>query len=254
MERHFQLNNEKFWSILVQEDCVTINYGVVETVGKKSINCYGSDEKAKKLALKFVKNKLNKGYIEFKYNNKSVFNRKGYENNNIIPKRVFPEILTKLHRIEIDHTKDEGIDFEPFEDFYSLDDTSDWIKAWTGNTNLDGAEYLIFGQDGTGGYVAIWCLHNEDDLLKQPIVFFGSEGETGVIAKNMCEYVWLFAGGFGPFEAVAYPNEQRKVLPDFLEFAETNFSLCRHTPSEIISRAKREYPDFEKQIDALCNY
>jgi len=252
MEKHFELNKEKFWRILVKKSCVTINYGVVNDVEKESINCYESDEKAISIAQKLIDNKLNSGYIECE--NKSISNKKEHESNHITSERVFPEILTKLHSIEIDYAEGEGIDFEPFEDFYSLEDTSEWIKAWTGNTNLDGTEYLIFGQDGTGGYVAIWNLHDIDDLLKQPIVFFGSEGEAGVIAKNMCEYVWLFAGGFGPYEAVAYPNEKRKVLPDFLEFAETNFSLCCYTPKEIISRAKREYPDFEKYIDELCNY
>jgi len=251
MEKYFEFNKEKFWRISVKECCVIINYGVVNTAGKESVNCYESDKKATNLAQKFIENKLNKGYVQCEY--KDIFNRKEHDDNTSVTKRPLPEILTSLHSIEIDYAEGEGIDFEPFEDFYSLEDTSDWIKAWTGNAGLDGAEYLIFGQDGTGGYVAIWCLHNLNNILKQPIVFFGSEGETGVIAKNMCEYVWLFAGGFGPYEAITSPNQQRKMLPEFLEFAETNFSLCRHTPKEIINRAKREYPDFEKHIDALCN-
>ena len=253
MKRYFELKKEKFWTILVEECCVTINYGKVNTVGKQTINCYESAEKATKLATKFIQNKLMKGYVQCEYkDNKGLSNQKEFEDNNSTTKRLFPKILTKLHSIEIDYADGKGIDFEPFEDFYSLEETTEWIQNYMGNTNIDGAEYLIFGQDGTGGYVAIWCIHNLKDLLEQPIVFFGSEGEIGVIAKNMCEYVWLFAGGFGPYEAVEYPNEQRKVLPKFLEFAETNFGLCRYSPKEIINRAKKEYPDFEKHIDELC--
>ena len=78
--------------------------------------------------------------------------------------RQFPELLTQLHRIEIDYDDGNGIDFEPFENFYPEENTSDWIKAWTGNSELDGKEYLIFGQDGTGGYAAFWCVRGTDDL------------------------------------------------------------------------------------------
>jgi hypothetical protein len=89
----------------------------------------------------------------------------------------FPELLKQLHAIQIDYDDDDGINFEPFDRFYSASETSEWIKAWTGNKDIDGHESLIFGQDGTGGYAAFWCVRETSDLLLQPIVFFGSEGE-----------------------------------------------------------------------------
>ena len=125
--------------------------------------------------------------------------------------RDFPELQKALHRIEIDYDDGDGIDFEPFAEFYSRNDTADWIKAWTGNTDLDGNEFLIFGQDGTGGYAAFWCIRETNVLLEQPIIFLGSEGETAVVASNFYDYLWLFAWGVGPYEAVAYPaNEELK--------------------------------------------
>ena len=82
------------------------------------------------------------------------------------------------------------------------------------------SEYLIFGQDGSGGYAAFWLVNNVEDLLQQPIVFFGSEGEVGVVAQNFGDYVWLFAHGLGPYEAVAYPDLKRPLNSKFLHFAQ----------------------------------
>ncbi|MDH2433792.1 hypothetical protein QCD60_14560 [Pokkaliibacter sp. MBI-7] len=166
--------------------------------------------------------------------------------------RVFPDILAKMHAIEIDYANGEGIDFEPFDTFFSEEETAHWIKAWTANESLDGREYLIFGQDGTGGYAAFWCVRNTSDILQQPIVFMGSEGELGIIAQSFKDYVWLFANGVGPCEAVGYPDIARPQNPEFLEFAQCYAPENKASVSEIINRAKSEFPDFEKDLYQLC--
>lgn len=166
--------------------------------------------------------------------------------------RIFPEILKKLHAIEVDHADGEGIDFEPFDEFYSQEETSVWIKAWTGNDTLDGDEYLIFGQDGTGGYVAFWCVRKNADLLQQPIVFFGSEGEVGVVAQSFSDYVWLFANGIGPYEAVAYPDIERPKSQEFIRFATEYAPSNQCTVTRIAAKARAEFPDFKEKIDKLC--
>ncbi len=166
--------------------------------------------------------------------------------------KKIPEVLKKLHEIEIDYADGDGIDFEPFDEFYSQEETSDWIRAWTGNESLDGSEYFIFGQDGTGGYVAFWKVRENGGLLDQPIVFFGSEGEVGVIAQSFNDYIWLFANGLGPYEAAAYPNLERPECPDFLNFAQAHAPSHQSSSSRIIERAKAEFPNFEEKIDQLC--
>ena len=165
--------------------------------------------------------------------------------------RVFPELLAQLHQIEIDYYVDD-IDYEPYESFYSEDDTSSWIKAWTGNQELDGKEYLIFGQDGTGGYAAFWLVRDTEDVLAQPIVFFGSEGELGVVASNFYELCWLFAAGFGPYESVAYPGLERPGISKFESFAEAHAAEHRSSVSEILAKAKQEFPSFEELIRDQC--
>lgn len=71
---------------------------------------------------------------------------------------AFPEPLRKLHELEFDYADGEGIDFEPYSAFLSSSETNAWFKAWTGNNEVDGAEFRVFGQDGTGGYAAFWLV------------------------------------------------------------------------------------------------
>ncbi len=251
MKKYMELNGEKFWRIVVDDDhCVTIYIGSIGSIGKKIVNCYGTYERAQKIATRSIESKLKKGYIECE-DKENHFEE--LEAGSATAPRELPDILKKLNSIEIDYLNEEEIDYEPYEYFLSEEETSSWIKAWTGNIKLDGSDYLIFGQDSTGGYVAIWCEDNVEDILNQPIVFFGSEGEIGVVARNIGEYAWLLAGGFGPYEAAEYPEEERDELPLFIEFAEDNFPLFKDTPQNIISKANSEYPNFTKYIDALCN-
>lgn len=60
----------------------------------------------------------------------------------------------------------------------------------------------MFGQDGTGGYAALWLCRDGVPVSEQPIVFVGSEGEVGVVAADLGDLLWLFADRCGPREAV----------------------------------------------------
>lgn len=166
--------------------------------------------------------------------------------------REFPELLKQLHCIEFHYADGDGINFEPYDSFYPENDTAEWIKAWTENEELDGSEYLIFGQDGSGGHAAFWCVRETTDLLQQPIVFFGSEGELGIVAQSFYDYLWLLANGFGPYEAVEYPSVERSKNQLFLRFAEKHALSHKSSTSEILAKAASEYPDFIETIDALC--
>ena len=163
-----------------------------------------------------------------------------------------PPIMAKLHRLEFDYDDGDGIDFEPYQEFFPQDETTAWIRAWTSNKTLTGDAYRIFGQDGSGGYAAFWMARPGKPLLEQPIVFFGSEGELGIVAKDFADYLWLLAGGFGPYEAVSYPDDERDEAPEFMSFAEKNAPAARKTPQEVIAAAVAEFPDFEANFRKLC--
>jgi hypothetical protein len=167
--------------------------------------------------------------------------------------RAMPPLLQRLNQMDFGYADGEGMEFEPFPDFLSAEDTKDWIRAWTGNAALDGAEYLIFGQDGSGGYAAIWRARPSVPLSEQPIVFFGSEGELGVVAGSLSDYFWLLAGNLGPLEAVSWPADGG-TNPAFTAFAMAHATTSAKSPSEILSLARAEFPRFEDDIRALIGY
>ncbi|TGA92511.1 SMI1/KNR4 family protein [Streptomyces palmae] len=156
--------------------------------------------------------------------------------------------------VSFDYDGGEGVDFEPFDTFLSAEETTDWFQAWTGNDDLNGDDFRVFGQDGTGGYAAIWLTRPHHDLVDQPIVFLGSEGETGVVARDLPDFLWLLAEGFGPREAaisyepdwVARPNEQLTAVAE--KFAPDQ----RRTAGDVIESAAREFPGFDDTIMELC--
>lgn len=70
--------------------------------------------------------------------------------------RRFPPALADVARVEFDYAEGEGGDFEPYRAFESAEETTDWLRHWTGNHELDGGAFRLFGMDGTGGQAAIW--------------------------------------------------------------------------------------------------
>jgi hypothetical protein len=162
-----------------------------------------------------------------------------------------PSLMKELHRMEFDYAHGKGIDFEPYREFMSAEEASDWFRAWTGNPSVRGSEYLVFGQDGTGGLAAFWCARPDDDLLEQPIVFFGSEGELGIVANNFRDFLWLLAGGLGPYEAVTSPGVARLIQPHLSAFAAIHAPENEQTVAEVLARAQAAFPDFEKHVRLL---
>jgi hypothetical protein len=156
--------------------------------------------------------------------------------------------------VPFDYDDGKGIDFEPFPDFLSAGDTTDWFRAWTGNTELSGDDFRVFGQDGTGGYAAFWLTRPGCPLTDQPIVFLGSEGETAVLARDLGDFLWLLAAGFGPWEAATTyepnwtprPNQQLTTVAG-------KFAPGRQQPATVlIEQAAQEFPGFDDTIMELC--
>ncbi|WP_206074292.1 hypothetical protein [Marinobacter fuscus] len=45
--------------------------------------------------------------------------------------QAFPDVLKKLHELEFNYLDGEGIDFEPYTEFLSEEETNEWLSAWT---------------------------------------------------------------------------------------------------------------------------
>jgi hypothetical protein len=89
-----------------------------------------------------------------------------------------------------------------------------------------------------------WCATNKP-ILEQPIVFFGSEGEVGVVARDFYDYLWLLAAGIGPCEAVIGAEDQREPITHFVAFAGKHAAAQRKTATEVLTAAHSEFPGFE---------
>ncbi|MFJ3670729.1 SMI1/KNR4 family protein [Streptomyces sp. NPDC090106] len=166
--------------------------------------------------------------------------------------RAFPPALTEVAGVEFDYDDGEGVDFEPYDAFDSAEETTDWLRHWTGNHDLDADAYRVFGQDGTGGLAALWCVRPGLPLAEQPVVFLGSEGERGVVAANLSDFLWVLADGLGPLEVVEYDQFVGRRNARLAELAGRHATTPRRTTEEIVTAARAEFPTFSDDLDALC--
>ncbi|GHB59101.1 hypothetical protein GCM10010347_31300 [Streptomyces cirratus] len=166
--------------------------------------------------------------------------------------RGFPPALAEVAATEFDHDEGNGIDFEPYAAFDSAEETTDWLRSWTGNPDLDGGAYRVFGQDGTGGLAALWCVRPGRPLVEQPVVFMGSEGACGVVAGGVSDFLWVLADGIGPMEAVEYDDLSGRADPVLASLAERYATTPRRPAREIVLGARADFPAYVQDIEALC--
>ncbi len=165
---------------------------------------------------------------------------------------ALPPLLHALHQLPYAYVEGQGIDFLPAAALQPAAKTKVWIKAWTGNPTLTGAEFRVFGHDRTGGTACFWLVQPTAALLAQPIVFFGSQGELGVVAVDFADYVWLLAGGIGPSEAITLGIDSGIPNPSFAEFAATHAPKSEKSPTAVVARAQQDFARFAPSIRAQC--
>ncbi|KAB2974099.1 SMI1/KNR4 family protein [Streptomyces sp. SS1-1] len=166
--------------------------------------------------------------------------------------RTLPAPLAELACTEIDYADGEGIDFEPYDAFEPAEETTGWLRQWTGNGELDGTAYRVFGQDGTGGLAALWLVRPGRPLVEQPVVFMGSEGEVGVVAGNLSDFLWMLADGCGPMEAVQFGVGEPRPDAALTALAERHATTPRRPAQVVVDEARAEFPTFAEDIEALC--
>lgn len=162
-----------------------------------------------------------------------------------------PELIGRANQLPYDYADGDGIEFEPFDAFLTTNETERWFRAWTGNPVADGSPFRIFGQDASGGYAAIWTARPNCELLEQPVIFLGSEGEMAVVAANFLDYLWVLAAGLGPCEAACFPDAPRRPQPALAEFAKQNAGDFKSV-AQVLASAASEFPDFRRLIESQC--
>jgi hypothetical protein len=113
---------------------------------------------------------------------------------------VLPGPLQALHALGQDALPDLDLEMRP--SFLTAEETLQWIRDWTGQEDPAADKLRPFGQDGSGGTVALWRVEPQTQLEACPVVFFGSEGDMGVVARDLPDFLLLLAGGLGPHEIV----------------------------------------------------
>jgi hypothetical protein len=162
--------------------------------------------------------------------------------------RDLPAPLTELAAISF---WPDGVDYESFDRFLSAAETTEWLRAWTGNATVSGDAFRVFGQDNSGGYAAFWLVRDGEPLVAQPIVFLGSEGEVGVVASNLSDFLWLLAEGSGPMEVVEGEEPPGRPPAGVAAIAEHHASAPRRNAAEVVAAARSEFADFGATIEAL---
>lgn len=166
---------------------------------------------------------------------------------------AFPDLVRAANALPYDYANGDGIDYEGFDAFMTPEETAHWFRAWTGNQQADASMLRVFGQDASGGYVAFWCVRETPDLLGQPVVFVGSEGESTVLACHFKDYLALLAAGLGPLEAASYPHDSEVAQPALKQFAEAHAAPLKPW-KDVLADAHSEFPDFEQFITSHIPY
>lgn len=89
-------------------------------------------------------------------------------------------------------------------------------------------------------------------ITEQPVVYLGSEGECGVIARDLGDLLRLFADGLGPAEAFSDPGRETQLNEAFQAIAEQHAPGRRGSAAEIVAGAREEFPGFSEFIKAMC--
>ncbi|MFQ6325264.1 hypothetical protein ACLMAL_03880 [Nocardia sp. CWNU-33] len=172
---------------------------------------------------------------------------------------ALPAALAEVVEIGFEWEWDEetdithGCDFEPYTHFEPPERTAYWFRLWTGNEAADGSEFRFFGATGAGDYAGFWLVRPAAPIAEQPIVYLGSEGECGLIARNLLDLLWLFADGYGPAEAFAPTHFGARVPNEaFRAIAERFGPRPGRSAAEIVAAAREEFPNFPELIDAMC--
>jgi hypothetical protein len=204
---------------------------------------------------------------------------------------TLPEALAEVFAIGFEWDYDDeaddavGCDFEPYPAFEAPERTAWWFRLWTGNSEVTGEEFRFFGSTAAGDYAGFWLVRPGASLVEQPVVYIGSEGERGVIARDLGDLLWLFAAGLGPAEAFelheGYPriSSEPRPSPSFHAIAQRYAPrpsspsparaatsgppdaldaldplACRDAldPARIVAAAQAQFPGFSDYIDSLC--
>jgi hypothetical protein len=160
-----------------------------------------------------------------------------------------PTALAEVSRVEFPYDSEDDVYYEPFAEFMPVAENAFWMPLWTGTDLLDPNDFRVFAHDGSGGYAILWLVDRDEPLTAQPVVFMGSEGEYGVIASDLADFLWLLADGSGPMEAVEQPDRPSRPKPELIAIAERHAPQARKSAAEAVALARQRFGHFNQVIE-----
>ena len=128
-------------------------------------------------------------------------------------------------------------DLEGYASFNEQYKPSDWAR----NPALD-QQMLTFAMDGAGGQFTLWRQHGRE-LIDNPVVQLGDDGELRVLASDFPLFVALVASGMDLFSREVDNLTQRPQMQEFLKerFGERTFGDA----GSILSTAQTAWSNFD---------
>jgi hypothetical protein len=167
--------------------------------------------------------------------------------------RTLPAVLVQAHLLwlrEFDHSPD----LDPGDMFEGSAETTEWWREVTNNPAAGVAPFRVFGRESSGGFAAIWTQDLESSVETQPIVFLGSEGEIGVIARDLGDYLWLLGSGVGPVEAIFGLDRVPEPIPALVALAHEYRQAPARTAETVKDAAGALLPALTAFIESVCRY
>lgn len=145
----------------------------------------------------------------------------------------------------------ESAGFEGYsEGFGLMADDKSGVASWSGDAAfLD--RLIPFAQaDGTGSFYALWLATEGADLSQAPVVVFGSEGGSHVVAGNIRELLQLLTYDSEPMvdhDEVSFykdpdDHEPTEASADYREWLGSRLSLSvPPAPLDIVDAAQKRW-------------
>ncbi len=132
------------------------------------------------------------------------------------------------------------------------------LKSWSEEPSFLDKLFPFAQANGSGSFYAIWDDGTTKPISEMPIVVFGDEGGTHVVAENILQLLHLITFdteiSVDLEEAYFYKSEdyeESRDLNKFLKWLQENYGLTQTLdPSEIIASAQEKYKEpFDKWFE-----
>lgn len=115
------------------------------------------------------------------------------------------------------------------------------LEAWLGDA-AKARKFTPLGQgDHSGSILAAWTA-TSTDVLEQPVLFFGSEGQLAILAEDVKAFLGLLATGHAPYDLAEENYQPRQQTPEMVDWVSEHIgALETGSAEEVMARARQKH-------------